>query len=145
MNFIFKVGDTVKIRSGCKQAIPSDLDQSFVIAKEFIVKGLGAGKLFRLRSESGRVLRVYSKDLLRLDRPEDLEAIKAKEERKALRKLKKDAKEAMVARRKEEFADMAKLKIPLTAEGLPDKRYKPRYTAATSPITIKASRRGGLI
>lgn len=133
MNFEFEEGDIVHFRKD-KKLEPQNTDMELV--KEF-VRGV-----FHARLADGRILRVRSSDLLRVRRPSDAVKQKEVEQRKAERAVAKKVREDRVERNLEEFAEMEEYRVPLTAKGLPDKRYKPRYNAKNSPFRIKSGPRG---
>jgi len=130
VNFRFEVGDIVVLVGG---------GQRMVLVHEF-VRGL-----FHAKLPDGRILRVRSSQLLRVQRPSDDVKRTETDRRKAERAVELSVRRSRVERNKQEFGYLAQFRIPLTADGLPDKRYKPKYTAANSPKGIRRKPRGGLL
>ena len=123
MNFVFKVEDVVRFRDDC----PRQPRTRMALVKEFV------GKAWWAKTDTGAYLRVRSNELLLLFRPSEEVERRAVEARKVERKRMRDFKDKTVRRNQEAFAHMEEYKVPLTATGLPDKRYKPKYTVQNVP------------
>lgn len=135
MNFEFKVGDVVIFRP----------DQGRGDSKMRLVKAFVAG-IFHAKviGGDGPLLRVRTPELIRADRPSDAIKRAAIAERRKIKKAVLAARRRRVEVNREAFVDMVEIGIRLTADGLPDKRCKPKYTAKTSPVQIKVKPRGQL-
>lgn len=135
MNFEFKVGDVVVFRPDQERG-----DSKMELVKAFVA-GIFHAKVI---GGDGPLLRVRTSQLIRADRPSDEIKKAAVAERKALKQVTLAARRRRVEVNRAAFVDMVEIGIRLTADGLPDKRCKPKYTAKTSPIQIKIKPRGQL-
>lgn len=131
MNFEFREKDIVVLKDR------PELEMELV--KEF-VRGV-----FHAKRPDGKILRVRSAQLVRVRRPSDEAERAAIDERKAQKAQELKLRADRVERNTEEFAHLAEYRIRLTADGLPDQRQKPKYTAKNSPERIRRKPRGELI
>lgn len=136
MNFSFEVGDIVEFRMDSprrKNGVEMKLVRKFV------------SDVFHAELPDGSLLRVRTNELLRIRRPSDAVKHRQVQMRKLEKKRQRDLRTAMIERRRTEFAHVKEFGIRLTAEGLPDQRMKPRYSAKNAPIVIKSRKRSGLL
>lgn len=130
MNFTFAEGDIVTFKNK---------KDEMELVKEF------AGGVFRAKLPDGAYIRVRAPQLVRVRRPSDeVERVEV-DARKKQRSIEKKAREDRVVRNENEFAELQEIGIPTTAKGLPDRRFKAKYTAKTHPKSIKPRGRQNLI
>lgn len=135
MNFAFEVGDIVVFTPRNKRR---EDGVEMELVREF-VRGV-----FHAKLPDGRILRVRTQELIRVRRPSDEIKRAQVEERKKAKALDLQVRKDRVERNVQEFEHLKEFRIRLTAQGLPDKRCKPRYTAKNSPVIIRTKPRGSL-
>lgn len=136
MNFRFAVGDEVILSRTCGRG---PKDTVLVLVREYV-----AG-VFHAELPDGSVLRVRSSELVRVRRPSDDAARAQVAERRAQREIERAAKLDRVRRNREEFEHMEQYRVRLTADGLPDKRCKPKFSAKNAPQSIRSRGRSNLL
>lgn len=121
MNFKFLVGDHVIFRPELNRG-----KDRMVLVKEF-VEGI-----FHAETLHGQILRVRSNQMIRLYRPSVAEKQVLIDERKEQKRKELEVRKARIEKNEEIFARMREFRIPLTAQGLPDRRHKPKYNASNA-------------